>query len=186
MAWINSDALRVKFAKEESASARGGEYGTPDQGRHVIDFTIDWKDLLSATAVILGNTATVANPQTGSRVVVPKGFIPEQMETTALVAFTSSGTIGSSTMVIGLNKQSDETALNADAFTTTSFVGGVFDAANENVVIKVGATGVGDQFGVALTENGVISVANSAHASHPYTAGVLKCRLIGRFGLASV
>lgn len=186
MAWINSDALRIKFGNEEAASSRGGEYAATDQGRHVIDFTIDWKDCLSATAVILGDAATVANPITGSRVFVPKGFIPEQMETTALVAFTSSGTIGTSTMVIGTNKQADETALNADAFTTTGFVGSVFDAADENVVIKIGATGAGDGYGIATTENAVISVANSQHASHPYTAGVLKCRLIGRFGLASV
>jgi hypothetical protein len=188
MAWTNSDTLYVKFGNEESASARGGEYATTDQGRHVIEFTIDWKDVQSTSAVILGGVATVANPQIGSYgVQIPEGFIPEQMETTALVAFTSSGTIGTSTMVIGTVKASDRTtALNLDAFTTTAFVGSVFDATNENVVVKTGVTGVGDGYGIASTENGLVVVANSQHASHPYTAGVLKCRLIGRFGLASV
>lgn len=188
MSWHNSDGLFIKVGKEEGASGRGGEYGTPDQGRHVIDFTIDWKDVLSATASVLGSVATVANAQTGSfGVFIPAGFVPEQLEITTLVAFTSSGTIGSSTLVIGTKKASDRsTDLNADAFTTTSFVAGVLDAANETTLIKSGATGVGDQFGIAVTENAVISVANSAHASHPYTAGVAKCRLIGRFGLASV
>lgn len=186
MAWINNDALRVKFGTEEAASARGGQHALTDQGRHVIEFTIDWRDLLSATATILGGTATTANPLAGSRVFIPKGFIPEQMETTALVAFTSSGTIGTSTMVIGTNKQSDETALNNDAFTATTFVGGVFDAVNENVVVKTGVTGAGDGYGIATTENSVVSVANSQHGAHPFTAGVLKCRLIGRYGLASV
>lgn len=188
MSWTNSDGLYVKFGTEEAASQRGAEHGIPDQGRHVIEFTIDWKDCLSATAAILGSVATVANPQTGSfGVLVPAGFIPEFMETTATTAWTSSGTIGTADLEIGLKKASDRsTALNADAFTTTSFVGSVFDATNENVLVKVGATGAGDQYGIAVTENGLITVRNSGHASHPYTAGVLKCRLVGRYGLNSV
>ena len=188
MSWLNSDTLFVKYGTEEAASARGGEYEDFDQGRHVIEFTIDWKDALSATAAVLGSVATVANPIVGTfGVFVPEGFIPEEMETTAVVAFTSSGTIGSADLEIGLKKASDRsTVYDADAFTSTSFVGSVFDAANEKVLIKNGATGVGSAFGVALTENTVVAVRNSAHATHPYTAGVLKCRLIGRYGLASV
>lgn len=185
MVWVNSDGLTVKFGTEESATSRGGHYGTDDQGRHVIEFLIDWKDLLSATAAILGSVASVADPKTGSLgVQIPKGFIPEFMETTAVTAFTSSGTIGSATMEIGLIQADDRsTALNADAFTTTGFVGSVFDATNEDVLIKTGATGAGDQYGVAVTANGLIAVRNSAHGSHPYTAGRLKCRLVGRYGL---
>lgn len=183
--WTNSDGLTIKFGTEEAATSRGGHYGTDDQGRHVIEFLIDWKDVLSATPAVLGSVATVADPQTGSfGVVVPKGFIPEFLETTAVTAFTSSGTIGSATMVIGTKKASDRsTELDHDGFTTTSFVGGVFDATSENTLVKVGTTGAGDDYGVAMTENGVIAVSNSAHASHPYTAGRLKCRLVGRYGL---
>ena len=186
MTWMNSDALLVKFGTEEAASARGGEFGTTDQGRHVIEFTIDYLDAQSTSNLALGSVATTANPLTGSRVRIPEGFIPEFLETTAVVAFTSSGTIGTSTMVIGGLKASDETAYDVDGLTTTSFVGSVYDATNEKVLVQVGATGAGDDYGVAYTENVVICVANSQHASHPYTAGVLKCRLVGRYGLASV
>lgn len=188
MSWMNSDGLYVKFSKEEAAGARGGQYAETDQGRHVVDFTIDWKDCLSATAAILGSVATVAEPITGARgIVLPAGFIPEFLETVTAVAWTSSGTIGTADLEIGLKKASDRsTVYDADAFTTTSFVGGVFDAANETTLVKSGTTGVGSAFGIALTEDAVITVRNSGHASHPYTAGVLKCRLVGRFGLASV
>lgn len=186
MTWMNSDALYVKFGTEEAATARGGEFATTDQGRHVIEFTIDWKDAQSTSNLALGSVATTANPLTGSRVRVPTGFIPEFLEATATTAFTSSGTIGTSTMVIGYLKASDETALDVDILTTTGFVGSVFDAANENTLVKVGVTGAGAGYGVANTENAVICVANSQHASHPYTAGVLKCRLVGRFGLNSI
>lgn len=188
MSWMNSDGLYQKFGTEEAASARGGQYAGTDQGRHVIEFVIDWKDALSATASVLGSVATVANPQTGSfGVLVPEGFVPEFMETVTAVAFTSSGTIGTADLEIGLKKASDRsTVYDADAFTTTSFVGSVFDAANETTIIKSGATGIGSAFGAALTENAVVTVRNSGHASHPFTAGVLKCRLVGRNGLASV
>ena len=185
MVWQNGDGLTVKFGTEEAATARGGHYSEGDQGRHVIEFLIDWKDLLSATASILGSVASVADPKVGSQgVAIPKGFIPEFMETTAVSAFTSSGTIGSATMEIGLIQADDRvTALNADAFTTTAFVGGVWDAVNENTLVKTGVTGAGDQYGVAVTANGLIAVRNSAHATHPLTAGRLKCRLVGRYGL---
>ncbi len=186
MTWMNSDALLVKIGTEEAASARGGEFATTDQGRHVIEFTIDWKDAQSTSNLALGSVATTANPLTGSRVRIPECFIPEFLETTAVVAFTSSGTIGTSTMVIGYLKASDETALDVDILTTTSFVGSVYDATNEKVLVQVAATGAGVGYGVANTENAVICVANSQHASHPYTAGVLKCRLVGRYGLASI
>ncbi len=186
MSWMNSDGLFVKFGQEEGAPARGGEIGTDDQGRHVISFTIDYRDVLSATASVLGSVAT-GNITGSFGVLVPEGFIPEFMETTALVAFTSSGTIGSSTMVIGTKKASDRsTELDHDIFTTTSFVAGVLDATSENTLVKVGTTGAGVAYGVAATENGVICVANSAHASHPYTAGVLRCRLVGRYGLSGI
>lgn len=190
MSWMNADGLHVKFGTEEAAAIRGGEFGTPHLGMHVIDFIIDWKDALSATASILGSVATVANPLTGSAgVLLPEGFIPEVLLIRAVEAFTSSGTIGSSTLVIGGIKASDRsTAYDVDGLTTTSFVLGVLDATSEGPAttneIKVGATGAGDDFGVAYTEAAYVCVANSAHASHPLTAGVAHCRLMGRYGLS--
>jgi hypothetical protein len=186
---MNSDGLHVKFGAEEAAHGRGGEFAALDNGRHVIEFTIDWKDALSATNAILGSAATVAYPQTGSKgVVIPEGFIPEFLEVTPVVAFTSSGTIGSATLVIGSKKLSDRsTEFDHDGLATTSFAASVLDATAEGpTVIKVGTTGAGDDYGVAYTENVVISCSNSQHGSHPYTAGVAKCRLVGRFGLATV
>ena len=189
MSWTNSDGLYVKFGTEESANARGGEWAHMDQGRHLIHFTIDWKDVQSATHSILGSVATTANPQTGSfGVLVPEGFIPEFLEVTPVVALTSSGAIGSADITIGTKKASDRsTEYDHDGLATTSFVCGVLDATAEGPTrIKVGTTGAGDDYGVAYTENAVITVANSGHASHPLTAGVLKCVLAGRYGLASV
>lgn len=181
--WTNSDGLTVKFGTEEAATSRGGHYGTDDQGRHVIEFDISWQDLLSATAAILGSVATDEDPYTGSQgVAIPKGFIPEFMETTAIEAFTSSGTIGSATLEIGLIAADDRSsAVDADAFTSTSFVGSSWDAIGENVLMKVGTTGAGSQWGVAVAENSLIAVRNSAHATHPLTAGILRCRLVGRY-----
>ena len=186
MTWMNSDALLVKFGNEEAASARGGEFGTPDQGRHVIEFTIDWKDTTSTTNRALGSVATTANPLTGSRVRIPTGFIPEELHITNAVALATDGTMATATLVIGGLKASDETAYDVDGLTTTSFTCDLVNAAGETVLIKVGATGAGDDFDVAYTENVVICVANSQNALHALTAGVLKCRLVGRFGLASV
>jgi len=186
MSWTNSDGLFVKFGKEEGAPGRGGEFGTPDMGRHVIEFTIDYRDAQSTTNTILG--ANTIGSGTGSiGVIVPEGFIPEVLEILATTAFTSSGTIGTSTLVIGTKKDSDRsTELDHDGLTTTSFVCSVLDATAEGpTLVKVGTTGAGDDYGVAFTESGVICVANSQHASHPLTAGVARCRLIGRYGLNS-
>jgi hypothetical protein len=190
MGWVNSDNLYVKFGREEAAVARGGEFGTADQGRHVIEFKINARDVQSATDSILGSLATIAAPTTGSYgVVVPEGFIPEFLEVTTAIAFTSTGTIGTSTMLIGTIKASDRvTELDFNGLATASFVGSVFDATAEGpTIIKVGTTGAGDDYGVAFAETGLISVSNSQHASHPYVTtdpcGELRCRLVGRFGL---
>lgn len=174
MTWLNSDGLLVKFGKEEADLSPGGTVQKGD--RHEIVFEIDYTDALSATASVLGTVGTAGS----MGVQVPKNFTPEALEILVKTAFTSSGTIGSSTLVIGTKKQSDfSTDLNADAFTTTAFVGDRLDAAGERTYVEVGATGAGDQYGIKTTENGVISVSNSAHATHPFTAGRAICRLYG-------
>lgn len=177
MTWMNGDGLFVKFGKEEGALARGGEVS--NGSKHELSFQISYLDALSATAAVLGSAAVPAGSATGTfGVVVPEGARIEALEVVVKTPFTSSGTIGSSTLVIGTKKASDRsTELDHDGFTTTSFVAGVLDAAGERTYIVPGVTGAGDDYGTTITENAVICVANSAHASHPYTAGVALCRL---------
>lgn len=177
MTWMNNDGLFVKFGIEEGADARGGEVS--DATRHEVELVIDWTDVLSATASVLGSVGTVDGGKTGSfGVMFPKGARIERAETIVITPFTSSGTIGTSTLVTGLLKSSDRTTdLDNDGFTTTSFVGSLFDAAGETQSIIPGSTGAGSLFGTTVTENGVFCVANSQHASHPFTAGKLKFKV---------
>jgi hypothetical protein len=174
--WVNADGLSVKFPAAQGDVSKGGAHAIVDSGLQELEFIVDYTDLLSATAAILGSAVASTDGSLG--VMFPEGAIAEEVELVVLTAFTSSGTIGSATLEIGTIKASDRTtALDADAFTTTSVVGSVLDAVGEKTVIRVGSTGAGSALGVANTENGVIAVRNSAHASHPYTAGKLKVRV---------
>ena len=172
--WMNNDGLYVKFGSDEADLVKGGHYHT--DSNHICEFDILYTDLLSATAAVLGSALATGDGSFG--IAFPDGAVTEEIELLVVEAFTSSGTIGSATLELGLKKASDRsTALDADAFTTTSFVAGVIDAVGEKTVIRVGSTGAGSSIGVATTENGVIAVRNSAHATHPYTAGKVRVRI---------
>lgn len=172
MTWINKDGLFVKFGKEEADKSPGGEVS--NSSKHEVVFEIDWTDLLSVTPTILGTVGTAGT----YGVWVPKGARIEALETIVKTPFTSSGTIGTSNISIGTKKTSDfATELDHDGLTTAAFVGGAFDAAGERTYIVPGVTGAGDDYGMTVAENGVISVYNAAHAAHPFTAGRLLCRL---------
>lgn len=179
MTWLNSDGLFVKFAKEEGISARGGSPEVDDSGLHRFIFTVNYTDMLSASTQILGASSGVDAGSLG--IMIPKGLRVTEIETFAETAFTSSGTIGSSTLVLGLIREDRTTELDYDGFTTTSVVGSTFDAAGETNVIRVGSTGAGALIGTTLANNGYITVSNSAHASHPYTAGKLIVQVKGYF-----
>lgn len=173
MSWMNADGLYVKMAREEADPVPGGTLNF-GENEHTLEFVIDYTDVQSATATILGSVGTAGT----FGVVVPEGVVIKELELFVLTAFTSSGAIGSSTLVIGTKKASDRsTELDHDGLTTTSLVGSVLDAVGETTVVKVGTTGAGDDYGAVTSENGVIVVANSQHASHPYTDGKLRCRL---------
>lgn len=174
MTWTNSDGLFVKFGKEEGDEARGGEIN--NIGDHVVEFTIDYRDALSATEAILGTSTINGGPGTEG-VVIPKGARIVSLETIVKTPFTSSGTIGSSTLLIGTFTRSTRVVLDADDFTTTAFVGSLFDAAGERQFVVPGATGAGDVYGTTLAADVVLCASNSQHASHPFTAGVLLCRI---------
>jgi hypothetical protein len=179
--WQNADGLSVRFGRDEAHTVPGKELAEAGSGRHVIEFVIEYTDAGSATATILGADTDSSWGGGTVGVIVPEGAVVEELEIRVQTAFTSSGTIGSATMVIGTKKLSDRsTELDHDGFTTTSFVAGVLDAMAETTVVRPGVTGAGDDYGVAFTEPGVIVVANSAHASHPYTAGKARCRLFYR------
>lgn len=172
--WMNNDGLLVKFDRAKAAKPAGGAVSKSD--KHLIEFEIAYTEALTATPTIL-------NPEDDSYgIMVPEGLRIEAVEIIAESAFTSSGTIGSSTLVIGLKKWSDRsTELDHDGFTTSSFVAGVLDAAGERTYVVPGVTGAGALLGTTISENGVIVVSNSAHASHPYTAGKALVRIFGYY-----
>lgn len=171
MTWLNGDGLFVKFGKEEGATNRGGAISKSD--KNVIEFDLVYTDATSATPAIVAGSG-------GSQgVIVPKNVRIEAVEILVTTPFTSSGTIGTSTLVLGLDRSTDRTTdLDADAFTTTSFVGGALDAAGERTYLVPGVTGAGSAIGGTITTfNGVVVASNSQHASHPFTAGAAKVRI---------
>lgn len=176
MAWVNSDGLRVKFGADEGSVAKGGEWMQMN-GLCSISFNILAADMRSATVAILGSVGgSTYNGSNG--IQVPEGARIKGLDIYTQTAFTSTGTIGSATLEIGLIKWSDfATELDYDGFTDTNFVGSRVDAAGERTYIEIGATGVGALIGTTLSEDGVICVRAAQHASHPFAAGVLNCRL---------
>lgn len=179
MTWLNSDGLFVKFAKEEGVVAKGGEPMVDASGLHRYIFTIGYADVLSASTQILGASSGVDAGSLG--IMIPKGLRIVEINTKAETAFTSSGTIGSSTLVLGLIREDRSTELDYDGLLTASFVGSVIDAQGEQATITIGSTGAGALIGTTLAYNGYITVSNSAHASHPYTAGKLIVEVRGYF-----
>lgn len=174
----NADGLWVKYGRDEAMKTVGGEIAI-DNGQHLVEFVIPYTEVQSATASILG---TVGNPGSFG-IVLPKGMQLDKMECEAELAFTSSGTIGSSTLEIGLVKASDRsTDYDADGLTSTSYVGSAYDALGETTTFTAGAgTGVGSSLGTVLTEDVLVSVLNSQHASHPFSGGRMRVRVFGHY-----
>lgn len=174
MSWVNGDGLYVKFGVEEGKAAVGGEV-RPSDDMYTLEFIIDYTEVGSATAAIVDGGS--ARGPFG--IVIPEGVRLQEMEVLTITAPTSSGTVASSTLVIGTNLASDRTtAQDVDLLATSSFViGTVLESVGEAVILKPGATGAGVGYGTTTTAAGVIVAANSAHASHPYTAGRWLCKL---------
>lgn len=176
MSWMNSDGLYVKFGTEEADVAAGGalkEFGA----LKVLEVDIPYTELLSATAAIVGS---VGNP--GARgVQIPEGALVEKVDTVVTTAFTSSGTIGSATLVMGTVLASDRSsAQDVNGLTTSSATGTALGLATAGTVTELtqGSTGHGaDVGGSAYAANGILVAANSAHASHPFTAGEVRVRI---------
>jgi hypothetical protein len=176
MSWMNKDGLFVKFGKEEADTAAGGAYNV-DGALKEVSVTIPYTELESASAAIVGSVGN-----SGARgVQLPKGALIEEVEIVVTEAFTSSGTIGSATFVSGTVEAGDRsTAADVDGLTTSSATGTALGLATTGTktVLRQGSTGHGaDIGGAALAENQILVAANSAHASHPYTAGELVMRI---------
>lgn len=170
--WTNSDGLYIRYGADEAELAVGGNYNV-DGSLQEIEVVLPYTDFDSATASLPHSTDSFG-------VVVPKGARIEEIETVVETAFTSSGTIGSSTLAMGLKKASDRsTELDHDGFTTASATGTVLGLATvgTKVVTRVGSTGAGALLGTTLSEKGVLVLANTAHATHPHTAGKIRIRI---------
>ena len=152
--WTNSDGLVVKFGGDEGDPLKGGTI-TTSSGDYHAEFTVDYTDALSATYSVLGSADTTKDGALG--VQIPEGARIKEIEVVTVTAFTSSGTIGSATLGLGLKKWSDlSTELDHDGFLTSSFVGSAIDAVGETTVVRVGSTGAGALIGTTLSEDGVI------------------------------
>lgn len=170
--WLNADGLYIRYGADEADVAQGGAEPSIN-GAHEVEFDLSYTDFDSATASLPHNSDSFG-------IVIPKGARIEEVETLVTTAFTTSGTIGSSTFVLGLKKASDRsTELDHDGFLTTSATGTVLGlgTVGSKTTVKVGSTGAGALIGTTISENGVIAVSNSAHASHPHTAGAIKVRV---------
>jgi hypothetical protein len=174
--WMNNDGLYIRYGDDEAEVAKGGQYST-DGSLHEVEAVLPYTDFDSATPLLPHSSDSFG-------VVIPKGARIEEIETVVQAAFTSSGTIGSSTLLLGLKKGSDRsTELDHDGFTTTAATGTALGLATAGVktTIKVGSTGAGALIGTTLAENGVLVASNSAHATHPHTAGTVVVRIRYRF-----
>lgn len=180
--WMNGDGLYVKFGSDEGDLIKGG-HNKLDDGRHLCEFVINAADVQSATNGILG--ATLASTDGSFGITIPKGARIEEMETMVETAFTSSGTIGTATLLLGMKKASDRsTELDHDGFLTALATGTTLGLATvgTRTYFRVGTgTGVGDDFGTTIAENGVISASNSQHGSHPFSTGSLRVKIFYRF-----
>lgn len=170
--WTNSDGLYIRYGADEAEAAVGGQLRT-EGSLHEVEVVLPYTDFDSATPSLPHSTDSYG-------VVLPKGARIEEIETVVETAFTSSGTIGSSTLSFGLKKASDRsTELDHDGLTTASATGTALGLATvgTKTVVRVGSTGAGALLGTTLAENGVLVVANTAHGSHPHTAGKVRARI---------
>lgn len=177
--WQNGDGLSVRFGPDEGDLAVGGQVSTYGMEDHYT-FLIRGSDVVSATDAILGSAVAANSGSLG--VLIPKGARIKAIETVVKTVFASTGTIGTSTLLIGLIKASDRsTELDFNGFTTASFASTAadLDVVGARKYVTVGSTGAGALIGTTLAENGYISVSNSQHSGHPFGAlGVLEVTLI--------
>lgn len=174
MTQVNADGLFLKFGLEEAASSKGGTYSTLGP-LEVTEYKVDYTDIQSATTT----AATRLGAVTGTvGIQLPRGAIVEKIEFVVETAFTSSGTLASGTLVLGMIADDYTVVTSTNGLTTASLTaaGLVLQTVGTETVIKVGSTGAGTFLGTALAASGYPAISNSTHASNPYTAGKLAIR----------
>lgn len=153
-AWTNSDGLKVKFGLDEAKKAKEGMIPSANGTDKTIEADIVGVDLTSSSAVLNGGGVP--------SVILPAGALIRRATLIPSVAFTSGG---SATLNIGLNKVSDDTALDADGIDATIALTAI-DAVGEQVACDGALVG-----GVALTADAYL-VADYDTAA--FTAGRAK------------
>lgn len=177
MSWLNNDGLFVRMGLDETNPNVGGTYNTlgPLQISEVV---IKAVDIQSATSTRIGSVEQVQGVQ------LPKGALIEKCELLIETAFTSSGTVGSATVVLGFIGDDFATEVDYDGITTTSFTGTVGGIATVKTVTTINraTTGAGAYLtgATGLASAGYLTVANSTHASNPLATGVMKLRVFWR------
>jgi hypothetical protein len=160
MTWFNNDKLLVKFGLEEAVAGKGGEFGHVDD-THELELVLTLASVGSAQAIVDEN------------IILPKGAFLEKVVTIPTTAAAGS----SSTLTLGLFKQSDRTTYDADGLTNAQALS-TMDAAGETTSIAIGSSAVGSAIGTKLTENCYIG-ANYGTAA--FTDGVLRVRIFYSF-----
>lgn len=177
MAWMNSDGLYVTFGTEKAQPAVGGSLKTFG-GTKVLEIDMTWEDFAVAQAVV-----GVARGKSEHGPMLPKGAIVEKLELVITTAFeVSSGTADSVQFVIGTMGADDRANVDADDFTTTSFIGSVLslEATGNVFTVDPEVTGAGDIYGVATAENLLISAYNPTQATNILDAGAMTARIYYR------
>lgn len=177
MTTVNADGLFIKFGLEEAVANKGGVYSTlgPLQ---ITEVRMLAADIQSATGVRVGSVDGSGGVQ------IPKGAIIEQVDFVVETAFTSSGTLASATILLGLVQDDYATENDLDGFTTASLTGSglALQTIGTKTLVTRATTGAGAfltaHTGLALS--GYVTVGNSTHGSNPLAAGVLTARIYWR------
>lgn len=169
MSWQNNDGLYVKFGVEEGQVGKGGTY-LVDGPLQITEFKFDYTDCVLASAILGTKDGPTGVTAGAAGILIPRGIRIETVEVVAETAFTSSGTIGSATLDIGLIRNDRSTSYDDDGF-VAALAFSALDTVGEKNVINKGSTGAGAFIGTTLANSGWIVLNNDQHGSHPLTAG---------------
>lgn len=174
MSQVNKDGLFLRFGIEESASSKGGTYSTLGP-LEVTEYKVDASDIQSATTTAATRLGAVTN---NVGIQLPKGAVIEKIQFVVETAFTSSGTLASATLVLGMVADDFTTVTSTNGLTTASLLASALTLQTQGFEfdVKVGTTGAGTFLGAPLAASGYPAISNSTHGSNPLAAGKLAIR----------